>query len=209
MFPDVLALDRAIPYLAAALAGGYLAGSIPFGLLIARLTGGDDIRSVGSGNIGATNVLRARGRGAAGLTLTLDLLKGLAAVLIATEWGPLTAAAAGAGAVIGHCFPVWLGFRGGKGVATAFGALLGWNWVAALLAFAVWLALFSAFRIVSVASISACVAALALLAWFENWDLFYAAVVAVALVIARHSANIGRLLRGEEPRIDLAGRREP
>ncbi len=198
MLPDILGLERALPWLAAAFAGGYLAGSIPFGILVARAFGLEDIRKIGSGNIGATNVLRTGNKAAAGLTLALDLFKGLAAALLGAEWGPLASAAAGAGAAIGHCLPVWLAFRGGKGVATSFGALLVWNWEAALIALAVWAIAFAALRIVSIASLIGCLVAPVALAALNEWDFVPAAAVASLIVIIRHKDNIGRLLRGEE-----------
>lgn len=198
MLPDILGLERALPWLAAAFVGGYLVGSIPFGILVARAFGLEDIRKLGSGNIGATNVLRTGNKAAAGLTLALDLTKGLAAALLGAEWGPLASAAAGAGAAIGHCLPVWLVFRGGKGVATSFGALLVWNWEAALIALAVWAVAFAALRIVSVASLIGCLVAPVALAALNEWDFLPAAAVASLIVIIRHKDNIGRLLRGEE-----------
>ena len=198
MLPDILGLERALPWLAAAFAGGYLAGSIPFGILVARAFGLEDIRKIGSGNIGATNVLRTGNKAAAVLTLALDLFKGLAAALLGAEWGPLASAAAGAGAAIGHCLPVWLAFRGGKGVATSFGALVVWNWEAALIALAVWAIAFAALRIVSVASLIGCLVAPVALAALNEWDFVPAAVVASLIVIIRHKDNIGRILRGEE-----------
>ena len=120
-------------------AGGYLLGSIPFGLILARFAGLGDLRQIGSGNIGATNVLRAGGKGLAALTLLLDAAKGTAAVLIAAPWGEGAALLAGLGAFLGHLFPVWLGFRGGKGVATYLGVLLGLYWPAAASFAAIWL----------------------------------------------------------------------
>ncbi len=206
MLPDILGLERALPWLAAAFAGGYLLGSIPFGILVARVFGLEDLRKVGSGNIGATNVLRTGNKAAAGLTLALDLLKGLAAAGLGAEWGPLASAAAGAGAAIGHCLPVWLAFRGGKGVATSFGALIVWNWEAAIIALAAWLVLLAALRIVSVASLAGCIVAPAALVALNEWDFLPAAVLASLLVIVRHKDNIGRLLRGEEKPIRFGSR---
>ncbi len=198
MIPEILGLERALPWLAAALAGGYALGSVPFGLLVARAFGLADIRKTGSGNIGATNVLRTGNRTAAALTLTLDLLKGLVAAGLAAEWGPLASSVAGAGAVIGHCFPVWLGFRGGKGVATSFGALLVWNWEAALIALAVFLLAFAAARIVSLASLLGCIAAPVALAQLSDWDYVPAAALASLILVLRHKDNLGRLIRREE-----------
>ena len=209
MFPDILGLERALPWLAAAFTGGYLAGSIPFGILVARMFGLEDLRKIGSGNIGATNVLRTGNKAAAGLTLALDLLKGLAAAALGAEWGPLASAAAGAGAAVGHCLPVWLAFRGGKGVATSFGALIIWNWEAAIIALVAWLVLFAALRIASVASLAGCIVAPLALAALNEWDFVPAAVLASLLVIARHKDNIGRLMRGEEKPIRLGSGPRP
>ena len=201
MLPDILGLERALPWLATALAGGYLLGSIPFGVLVARGFGLADLRRTGSGNIGATNVLRTGHRTAALLTLLLDLLKGLLAAGLAAEWGGLAAAAAGAGAALGHCWPVWLRFQGGKGVATSFGVLLAWDWLTALVALAAFLLAFAGLRIVSVASLVGAMAAPVVLALRDQWDLLPAAVLMSLLVLLRHRANLGRLFRGEEPRL--------
>ena len=203
MIPEILGFERVWPYLAAALLGGYLAGAVPFGLLISRVFGLGDVRRIGSGNIGATNVLRTGNRIAAAITVLLDAAKGLLPTLLASEWGPLTAALAAAGAVVGHCLPIWLRFRGGKGVATAVGALLILNWTVALLALAIWLAVVLTTRFVSLASLVACLAAPVLMAVYQEWDMLPATVLMAGLVVARHAANIRRLLRGEEPRIRL------
>src|SRR5919106_4006218 len=130
-----------LPYVAAVLAFGYLLGSIPFGLLLTKLAGTQDIRGIGSGNIGATNVLRTGRKGLAAATLLGDALKGTAAVLIAAQWGPQFAIVAALGAFLGHLFPIWLGFKGGKGVATFIGVLIGLKPVAALVFVVVWLSL--------------------------------------------------------------------
>ena len=188
------------PFLAAALAG-YLLGSIPFGLLLTRLAGLGDIRRIGSGNIGATNVLRTGHKVLAALTLLLDGGKGAAAVLLAGRMGPDMAVLAGAGAVVGHLLPVWLRFRGGKGVATGLGVLLAAAWPAGLAACATWLAVALLFRYSSLAALLAF-----LLAPLYAWQLAdpqqaqLAGFVAL-LVWLRHIANIRRLLRGEEPKI--------
>src|SRR4051794_29208952 len=144
------------PYYVAA-TGGYLIGSIPFGLVLTRLAGLGDIRQIGSGNIGATNVLRTGNKALAGLTVLFDLLKGSAAVWIGAELGPEPALAAAAAAVLGHMFPVWLGFRGGKGVATALGVLLALAWPVALIGAAAWLATALLFRYSSLAALVAAV----------------------------------------------------
>ncbi|MGO4833072.1 glycerol-3-phosphate acyltransferase, partial [Rhizobiaceae sp. 2RAB30] len=143
---DVTTWQAGLPYLIAALVFGYMLGSIPFGLLITRAAGLGDVRKIGSGNIGATNVLRTGSKGLAILTLMLDALKGTAAVLIAGRWGLDCAIVAGLGAFLGHLFPVWLGFKGGKGVATYLGVLIGLAWQGALVFAVVWLAIAFATR---------------------------------------------------------------
>ena len=190
------------PFLAAALVG-YLLGSIPFGWLLTRLSGLGDIRRIGSGNIGATNVLRTGNKGLAALTLLFDLGKGSAAVALAAHWGREPALAAAVAVILGHMFPVWLGFRGGKGVATALGVLLALAWKLALLAALLWLATALLFRYSSLAALVAAAASAGLAAFFV--DAKSALVVAgiAILVILRHHANIRRLLAGEESRISL------
>jgi acyl phosphate:glycerol-3-phosphate acyltransferase len=180
---------------------GYALGSIPFGLLLTRAAGLGDIRNIGSGNIGATNVLRTGRRGLAAATLLLDALKGLAAVVIAGAFGPLAAAAAAAGAVLGHMFPVWLSFNGGKGMATALGVMWGLAWPIGAVACATWLLLAAVFRYSSLATLVGAVAG-AVVAWFVA-DVRAAAVVTliVALIWIRHHENIRRLLAGTEPKI--------
>jgi glycerol-3-phosphate acyltransferase PlsY len=183
--------------------GGYLLGSIPFGLVLSRVAGYGDIREIGSGNIGATNVLRTGNRALAALTLLLDLAKGGTAVLIAWHWGERAALAAGFCAVVGHMFPVWLGFHGGKGVATAFGVLLALAWPVALSAAAAWLLIAIAFRYSSLAALvgSAVAAAVAPLLAKSSTALV---IVAVALlIILRHHSNIRRLIAGREHRISF------
>ncbi len=182
---------------------GYLLGSIPFGLLLTRLAGLGDIRQIGSGNIGATNVLRTGRKGLAAATLAADAAKGAAAVLIGMRLaGDAGTFAAGLGAIVGHQFPIWLGFKGGKGVATGFGLLLAATPLAALCAAVVWLAVALLTRISSAGALAACVAAPAIAALLGASRLVEALViVAVVLVIARHHANIRRLIAGTEPRI--------
>ena len=199
--PDVLGgFAFTWPYYAAAVAG-YLLGSIPFGLLLTRAAGLGDIRKIGSGNIGATNVLRTGNKALAAITLLLDGGKGAAAVLIAGQWGPDMAIMAGGGAIIGHLFPVWLGFKGGKGVATALGVLLALAWPVGLIACAVWLAAAFLFRYSSLAALLA-LAAAPIAAWFlENRQKAEMALFLAVLVWLRHHANIRRLLTGKEPKI--------
>ena len=181
---------------------GYLLGSIPFGLLVTRLAGAGDLRAIGSGNIGATNVLRTGRKGLAAATLVLDAGKGVLAVLIALRlFGPDPALVAGAGAIVGHAFPVWLRFHGGKGVATGLGVLLAAAWPVGVVACAVWLAVAAVVRISSAAALTAfAVAPFAalLLATPATAGL---AVFVAALIFWRHSANIARLRAGTEPRI--------
>lgn len=180
---------------------GYLMGSIPFGLLLTRAAGLGDIRKVGSGNIGATNVLRTGRKGLAAATLLLDALKGVAAVLIADQVGQLAAVGAAAGAVIGHMFPVWLGFKGGKGVATTLGVMWGLSWPVGAIACGVWLLVAAAFRWSSLAALVAVVAA-AIAAWFlTDHRAALLLTLLVPLVWMRHHENIARLLKGTEPRI--------
>ncbi len=176
---------------------GYLLGSIPFGLLLTRAAGLGDIRRVGSGNIGATNVLRTGNKGLAAAVLVLDMAKGAAAVLLTVSFGPAAAFAA----VVGHCFPVWLRFRGGKGVATALGAIAGLAWPAGLAAAAIWLVTAALSRISSLSALIACGAA-PLLMWAIRGGWPALATLAIALlVVLRHHANIRRLLAGTEPKI--------
>ena len=188
--------------LALAFAFGYLLGSIPFGLILGKLAGLGDVRDVGSGNIGATNVLRVGGKKLAALTLLLDALKGTVAVLIAARFGGEPAAlAAGLGAFIGHLFPIWLGFRGGKGVATYIGVMLGLYWPAAFAFCAVWLLGALITRYSSLAALAAAAATPAILAALGLWPLATLALVFTVLLIVRHRANIERLIRREETRI--------
>ena len=209
--PDTLAL--AWPYLGASLLAGYLLGSVPFGLVLTRAAGLGDIRAIGSGNIGATNVLRTGNKALALATLVLDSGKGAIAVLVLRAiWGPDAALVAGFGALLGHLFPVWLGFKGGKGVATALGTLIAFSWPIGLAACATWALVAAIFRFSSLAALVA-VAAAPLYAWYLPilWapgdklggDLQlagFAAAMAV-LIWIKHKANIARLLAGTEPKI--------
>ena len=181
---------------------GYLFGSIPFGVLLTRLAGLGDIRAIGSGSIGATNVLRTGRKGLAAATLLLDAAKGAVAVGIFLILGPPGAEVwAGLGAVIGHMFPVWLAFKGGKGVATGLGVVTMLAWPVAVIGGLVWLAVAGVTRMSSAAALAACVAA-PVAAWFLASGPVALTVLAIAaLVIARHHANIARLLAGTEPRI--------
>ena len=186
--------------LAAAL--GYLLGSVPFGVVITRALGLGDLRKIGSGNIGATNVLRTGHKGAALATLLLDSGKGAIAVLIARALGGEGAAlAAGAAAFLGHLFPVFLGFRGGKGVATFLGTLIALSWPIGLMACGLWLLTAAVTRISSLSALVAAAGAPVLALGFGARGLALAALFMAALIFLRHRANIARLAAGTEPRI--------
>jgi glycerol-3-phosphate acyltransferase PlsY len=197
--------DALLPYFLAfaliAFIVGYLLGSIPFGLILTRLAGHGDVRELGSGNIGATNVLRTGNKGLAALTLLLDLLKGTFAVWLGAHLGPFVAASAGLGAFLGHLFPVWLRFRGGKGVATYIGVALGLYWPAALAFCLVWLLVALTTRYSSLAALVASGATVVALALTHHWYLACLFLLMTVLLYIRHSANIARLLKGEEARI--------
>ena len=180
---------------------GYLFGSIPFGLLLSRLAGLGDIRKIGSGNIGATNVLRTGSKGLAVLTLLCDAGKGVAAVLIMERWGQDFALLAGVFAAVGHNFPLWLKFRGGKGVATTLGVLLALAWPVGLIACGTWLAVAIASRYSSLAALAALAIAPAAMYWLAGIEQTLVAALLAALGVVRHHANIRRLIRGEETRI--------
>ena len=180
---------------------GYLLGAIPFGLILTKLAGLGDVRQIGSGNIGATNVLRTGNKGLAALTLLLDLLKGTLAVLIGGMSGPYGALAAGLGAFLGHLFPVWLGFRGGKGVATYIGVALGLYWPAAIGVCLVWLLVAVLTRYSSLAALTASAATVLGLAVAGQGPIAILFGLMTVLLYLRHEENIGRLRRGEESRI--------
>jgi glycerol-3-phosphate acyltransferase PlsY len=195
--------------IAAAVIGGYLLGSIPFGVIATRLGGAGDVRSIGSGNIGATNVLRTGRKDLALITLLGDGGKGAVAVLLAwlvtrnasTEAQATLTSIAGGAAFLGHLFPVWLGFKGGKGVATFFGTLLAAAWPVGLIAGATWLLMFAVFRISSLAALVAAILAPAyVLLVHRPTPLVLLAAVMAVLIYIRHIPNIRRLLKGEEPR---------
>lgn len=191
----------ALPLILAALSG-YLLGSIPFGLVLTRLAGLGDIRRIGSGNIGATNVLRTGNKPLAVATLLLDSGKGALAALLAL-WlaGPDAALLAAGGAMLGHTFPVWLGFKGGKGVATALGVLLAVAWPVGVGACLTWLAVAALFRISSLSALAALALAPLTSLWLADGSVAVLALFIAALVFVRHEANIRRLLKGEEPKI--------
>ncbi len=184
-----------------ALALGYVLGSIPFGLILTRLAGKGDVRLIGSGNIGATNVLRTGSKWLAALTLLLDCLKATAAIVLAQLlFGVETGAFAAAGALVGHLYPVWLGFRGGKGVATLLGILIALLWPAALVYAAVWIFLLMTLRISSLAGMTAAVTA-PIVALALRSSYFALLLGFALLVLWKHRENILRLTKGTEPRI--------
>jgi acyl phosphate:glycerol-3-phosphate acyltransferase len=210
--PDPISWSLVWPYYLAAFAGAYLLGSVPFGLVLTRLAGLGDIRNIGSGNIGATNVLRTGRKGLAAATLLLDGAKGAVAVLVAGRWGPDMALMAGYGALLGHLFPVWLKFKGGKGMATTLGVLLAIDFPVGAAACLTWLLVAVVTRYSSLASLLSIAAAplyalyLPLL-WKSGAESLgdrqvaeFAAILAV-LVWCKHHSNIRRLLNGTETRI--------
>ncbi|RUW39941.1 MAG: glycerol-3-phosphate 1-O-acyltransferase PlsY [Mesorhizobium sp.] len=190
---------------AIALVFGYLLGSIPFGLLITRAAGLGDVRNIGSGNIGATNVLRTGNKGLAAATLLLDALKGTAAALIAGHFSPDFGLLAGFGAFLGHLFPVWLGFKGGKGVATYLGVLLGLAWQGMLVFAVVWLAIAFLSRYSSLAALAAAVIVPIALYFISTPQIAGLFAVMSLIVIIKHHANISRLLAGTEGKIGAKG----
>ena len=184
-----------------ALAFGYLLGSIPFGLILTKKSGLGDVREIGSRSIGATNVLRTGNKKIAALTLLGDLLKGTAAVLIASRFGPDSAVMAGFGAFIGHCYPVWLKFKGGKGVATYIGILLGLAWKVMLIFGVIWLLIAAVTRYSSLAALIASLATPAALYYFGYVQLAELFAVLTLLLWIRHRENIVRLLKNNENKI--------
>ena len=201
--PDPISWSQDLPYFAAGSLVAYLLGSIPFGLLLTKFSGAGDIREIGSGNIGATNVLRTGRKGLAIATLLLDVAKGCVAVLIGQSFGPDLAIIAAWGAVLGHLFPVWLKFKGGKGGATALGVGIGLVPILALYAGLTWLAVAILLRYSSLATLLA-IAAAPIYAWLLGYHQIAEAFVPIALLIwLKHHANIRRLLAGEESKIKL------
>nr|WP_026060647.1 glycerol-3-phosphate 1-O-acyltransferase PlsY [Pseudaminobacter salicylatoxidans] len=200
-----MAWQLPLPILFAALIFGYLLGSIPFGLLITRAAGLGDVRSIGSGNIGATNVLRTGNKKLAAFTLLLDALKGTAAVLLARLYAPEAALLAGFGAFLGHLFPIWLGFKGGKGVATYLGVLIGLAWQGALVFAVVWLLIAYLTRYSSLAALIAAIGVPVALYVLGLRDIAVLFAIMSVIVFIKHHANISRLLAGTESRIGAKG----
>jgi acyl phosphate:glycerol-3-phosphate acyltransferase len=180
---------------------GYLVGSIPFGLLLAAAAGKGDIRQIGSGNIGATNVLRTGSKWLAAATLLLDLGKGFVAVFLAARWWPEAASVAALGAIVGHCFPMWLKFKGGKGVATMAGVCFGLAWPIGLAYALVWLGMLAITRISSMAGVLAALTAPAAAAWFVGEAPVPVLAVAAVIVVAKHRENLARIRAGTEPKV--------
>lgn len=180
---------------------GYAMGSIPFGLLLTYFSGGGDIRNIGSGNIGATNVLRTGRKGMAALTLLLDLLKGFFAVWLAMRFLPGGAVVAAAGAFFGHLYPVWLKFKGGKGVATYAGILLGLFWQLGVVYAVIWVGALLLSRISSLAGLLAAMSAPLAAAYFGQYELVAMLVICSLIIFWKHRANIENLMDGTEPRI--------
>jgi glycerol-3-phosphate acyltransferase PlsY len=180
---------------------GYLLGSIPFGWLLTRAAGLGDVRDIGSGATGATNVLRTGNKGLAAATMALDLAKGVGAVLLAKFLWQDVEGVAGLAAVVGHCFPVWLGFKGGKGVATNAGVSVALAWPIGVAYAVVWLLVLALGRISSVAGMAAVVAAAVAAALLGYSDYVLPLAAIAALIIWLHRSNIGRLMRGEEPKV--------
>ena len=205
MLHDLQLIQTSWPWLAQAFGTGYLIGSVPFGVVLAGLMGLGDLRKIGSGNIGATNVLRTGNKLAAALTLVLDMVKGLVPVLIFLNWGDLACQAAGIGAVLGHCLPVWLWFRGGKGLATFIGVILGFYGLAGALVCVTWLAVAAITRISSAASLAAALSAPLWLWALARPEAVISAAALAAWIWLRHHSNIRRLIAGQEPRIGKRG----
>ena len=203
--PDPMSWGDAAPYYAAALIVSYLLGSIPFGLILTRMAGLGDIRDIGSGNIGATNALRTGNRWVAIGTLLGDAGKGAVAVLLARQFGPDTAVIAAFGALVGHLFPVWLRFKGGKGISTYIGILLALSWPVGLLFCATWAVVALIFRMSSLSALVASLLSPVYFVWVDQWQMVELSVVLVILVFFAHRANIARLLAGTEPRIGNKG----
>ena len=190
---------------ATALVLGYLLGAIPFGLLLTRIAGAGDLRTIGSGNVGATNVLRTGRKGLAAATLLLDVAKGAVAVLVARAIDPDYAVLGAAGAFLGHCYPLWLRFRGGKGVATYGGIALAIAWPVGLVFALVWIAGLALTRFSSVGGMAAAVSAPVMSAWLGEFEATALFIALTLIVLWKHGANIDRLMAGTEPRVGQPG----
>lgn len=191
-----------------ALIGGYLIGSIPFGLLLTRWAGLGDVRAIGSGNIGATNVLRTGNRAVAATTLLCDALKGtLPTLVMSVLGGPTTGLIAGAAAFLGHLFPIWLKFKGGKGVATYIGVLFGLAWPLGVAFLLVWLGVAIVFKRSSLAALTASALGPVWASLSGRGELVWPLIAFAVAIWVMHRANIARLLRGEEPRIELGAKK--
>lgn len=202
---DVVNIQTALPSMLIALIFGYLCGSIPFGLILSKMGGLGDIRNIGSGNIGATNVLRTGNKKIAASVLIADLLKGTIPVLIASQFSTEAAMTAGFGAFIGHLYPVWLKFKGGKGIATYIGVLLGLAPIAVLAFAVVWIGAAVIFRYSSLSAICA-VIVVPIALYFLDYPHFAALLAVIsAIAIAKHHENIGRLISGNESKIGSKG----
>ena len=188
-----------------ALVLGYLLGAIPFGLLLTRISGAGDLRQVGSGNIGATNVLRTGRKGLAAATLLLDVAKGAVAVIAARAINPDYAVLGAAGAFLGHCYPVWLRFRGGKGIATYGGIALAIAWPVGLIYAAVWVAMLALTRFSSAAGVAAAASAPVASAWLGQFEATALFIAFTLIVLWKHRANVERLMAGTEPRVGQPG----
>ena len=198
---DPISWNFAWPYLLTAFIGGYSIGAIPFGLIFTKLSGAGDIRDIGSGNIGATNVLRTGKRGVAAATLLADILKGAFATLLGKMFGPDIAVLAATGAFLGHLFPIWLKFKGGKGVATAIGIILSLSWSSGLIAIGVWVMTALLFRYSSLAALLAAIAAPFSAWWLSSPQFTELFILISTLIWIRHHSNIRRLLIGKESKI--------
>jgi len=198
---DPISWGYSWPYIFTAFLGGYSIGSVPFGLLFTKMSGLDDIRDIGSGNIGATNVLRTGKKGIAAATLLADIIKGAFAALIGSMFGPDIAVVAALGAFLGHLFPVWLKFQGGKGVATAIGIIFALSWQVGFVTIGIWLLAALLFRYSSLAALLGAIAAPVAAWWLATPQLVEFFAVITVLVWIRHHANIKRLLNGDESKI--------
>ncbi len=205
--PDPISWTLSLPYYSFALLFGYFLGSIPSGLLLSKFAGLGDVRNIGSGNIGATNVLRTGNKKIAALTLVCDTLKGMVAVLLASNYGPDLAVIAGFGAFLGHCFPIWLKFRGGKGVATFMGVSLGLYWPGTIVFAIIWLLIATLTKYSSLAALIAAASLVAYLGATGFWQFAELSFAMSIILFLKHSANISRLISGTESKI--GGSRKP